>query len=255
MKLSTLILCMVLVLTGCATQDRIAVPPMAPHACPSAVVDSEEALAALVGCTHILGDLTIAGGAVTDLQPLGNLWNVEGTLGIHGSNLKSLAGLSRLQRVDNLAIVGNAKLASLEGLASFQTARGVTIADNPRLRNLAGLGRLTRLEGLFLSGNGLYDLRGLDNLETAGDLVIVNNRKLIDLSALGRVQHLSSLTLEGNPAIAASLGLLDGLERVGGSITVANNWGLSEQDRRKLTERAGRKAVASNGAQPGELTQ
>jgi hypothetical protein len=238
MKLAVLICCLALV-AGCAGSERTALPPVAPRFCPGVLVDSAVALAALEGCTHVDGDLTIAAAGISDLGALRSLWSVEGTLGIHGCNrLESLDGLSRLHRVRHLAIVGNPALERLTGLSSLGTASGVAIVDNPRLGSLRGLEGLSHLEGLLLAQNGLTTLRGLENLLVAGDLVIVGNDKLIDVSPLDRLARLNHLTLERNPAIAASLGLFAGLERVSGSISISDNWGLSAGDVRALMARS-----------------
>jgi hypothetical protein len=227
-----------LLLLGCAGAERSAVPPLAPRACPGAVVRSAVQLKALSGCTHVRGDLSIEMHDVVSLRALDSLWSVDGTLGIHGSRkLESLRGLERLHRVGHLAIVDNALLAQLHGVGALQSAGGVSVIQNPRLRDLRGLERLERLEGLVLVANGLVSLRGLDRLESIGDLVISDHARLIDVSALSSLRRADNLHLARIPFLAPRLGFFDALERVTGVISVSEIGGAGGPSERYLRDR------------------
>lgn len=150
------------------------------------------------GCTHILGSVFISGTAITNLNGLSVLTDIDGSLSILSTtNLGSLTGLHNLTHIGgNLFVSGNALLTELSGLDGLETVDGnTTITGNSNLVSLAGLNNLTGIGGnLSVSGAMLANLTGLNSLTTVGghlgftqcpvlsSLAVLNN-----LSAVGGV--------------------------------------------------------------------
>ena len=165
------------------------------------VLDSQDDLAVLAGCTDISGSLRI-GGAVTDLTPLASLRRITGSL-----------------YVNDTAVPWDppATLTSLQGLEGLESVRSVELEHLivPNLDPLAGLTYLPgglKLERL----TQIESLAGLHNLQhIGGPLTILQVDKITDLQALaGLTEILDSVELIELPALPSLEGLHN-LERVG----------------------------------------
>ncbi len=168
---------------------------------PDTVLESQDDVALLAGCTDISGSLRID-SAVTDLTPLASLRRITGSLYV---NTTAAPGIPP------------AMLTSLQGLEGLESVRSVELKNLvvPNLDPLAGLTdlpgglgieRLTQIESLA----------GLHNLQhVGGPLRILQAEKLSDLQALaGLTEILDSVELALIPALTSLEGLHN-LERVG----------------------------------------
>lgn len=168
---------------------------------PDTVLDSQDDVAVLAGCTDISGSLRI-GSAVTDLTPLASLRRITGSLYVNDTADPWLPP---------------AMLPSLQGLEGLESVRSVELEHLvvPNLDPLAGLTdlpgglklkRLTQVESLA----GLHNLKHI-----GGPLNILQADKLTDLQALaGLTELLDSVELVELPALPSLEGLHN-LERVG----------------------------------------
>ncbi len=169
-------------------------------ALPDTVLDSQDDVAVLAGCTDLSGSLRIS-SAVTDLTPLASLRRITGSL-----------------YINDTAVPWDppAKLTSLHGLEGLETVRSVELEHLvvPNLDPLAGLTDLPgglKLERL----TQIESLAGLHNLQNiGGPLTILQADKLSDLQALaGLTEILDSVELIELPALPSLEGLHN-LERV-----------------------------------------
>ena len=95
------------------------------------------------GCNSILGDVTIAGPDIENLDSLIQLQYINGTLSIFSNPvLTNIDGLSNLKSVVYLDIESNPLLPGLIGLSNLASAGGLLIYNNLALTSLAGLGQL-----------------------------------------------------------------------------------------------------------------
>ena len=167
---------------------------------PDTVLDSQEEVALLTGCTDISGSLRI-GNAVTDLTPLASLRRITGSLHVNTADPWGLP----------------AALSSLQGLEGLESVRSVEL-KHLLVPNLDPLGGLTDLPGgLRLERlTQIESLAGLHNLQhVGGPLRILEAEKLSDLQALaGLTEILDSVELTLIPALTSLEGLHN-LERVG----------------------------------------
>lgn len=222
-----------------ASTARPPVPAAALATCPGGSIRSAEDAARFEACGAVAGALRIEQSSLSTLGSLANISSISAALVIRDNPaLDNLDGLSRLRSVGSLEIRSNPALTNVAGLESLETSRRVSIVDNQSLRRLSGLERLTHLNSLVLSKNGLYSTSGLEGLRELGDLVITQNRYLISLGGLGNLTRARSLRIQKNPRICAKSGLLPRLTRVDGPLQLNANSGLFENDVSGLTARA-----------------
>lgn len=168
---------------------------------PDTVLDSQDEVALLAGCSEIAGSLRIS-SAVSDLTPLASLRRITGSL-----------------YINDTAVPWDppATLISLQGLEGLESVRSIDLKHLvvPNLDPLAGLTELPgglKLERL----TQIESLAGLHNLKhIGGPLTVLQVDKLADLQALaGLTEILDSVELVELPALPSLEGLHK-LERVG----------------------------------------
>jgi hypothetical protein len=191
-------------------------------------------------CDNVVGQLTISGEEITNVDGLSSLTSIGSHFFINScgalldvdglSNLKSVGGAMHF--VDNDALVdvnglsnigsvgstllfaGNDALVHLDGLGGVTSAEQIEINTNSALESINGLSGLSSIEGrVSIDANpSLTNLAGLSGLvSTGGDLIVSNN---LALSALG----ISNLAVVGN------------------NLTVEYNYALANLDLTSLTE-------------------
>ncbi|MEL6988632.1 MAG: hypothetical protein AAGK97_12480, partial [Bacteroidota bacterium] len=108
-----------------------------------------DAFPSVCNCTSILGNLTVSGSDITNLDSLGSLISVGGNLEIiSNSSLTNLNGLSSLDSVGNLSIVNMGGLVNIDGLSSLSTiTNNLSIVFTDVLENFNGLSNLTSIGG------------------------------------------------------------------------------------------------------------
>ncbi len=193
------------------------------------------------GCTEILGEVTIQGANITNLQGLAQVERFSGGLSISNcTQLASLNGLENTTTIDFLQISNcdaltdlsgldglttissfvqirqNALLAHLYGLEALQSIEGfVQIENNDALLDLAGLSSLASINSFVQIQNDpqLESLDGPDVLTAIGGyLQISSNPVLTDLSGLSSLQNISSFLQISNNNTLASIHGLEGLD-------------------------------------------
>lgn len=198
------------------------------------------------GCTNILGNVTIQGTDITNLNGLLGIDSIGKNLYIQSNiSLTSLGGLDSLISIgQRFRIEGNSVLTSLNGLGllssvGFSGSGGFpilitfTISDNPNLSSLDGMENLHHIKGAFEISNNtsLTSLTGLENLHTVcRGLTISNNSSLLSLNGLEYFSG-SGCNFDANLTISdnASLINLTGLEAYAGtgSLIITNNFSLT----------------------------
>ncbi len=193
--------------------------------------------AAYPNCTELLGEVTIQGSSITNLQGLAQLELFTGGLGISNCpSLSSLNGLENVTTVDYLQVVNCDALTDLSGLDGLTTITGfvqirlnallanfhgleavqsidefVQIENNDALLNFTGLNSLTSIYSFVkvVDNPQLQSLDGLDALTSiAGYLSIGPNASLVDIEGLGSLNSISSfLQLSGNSSLTSLHGL------------------------------------------------
>ena len=160
-----------------------------------------------------------------------------------GGTVHNAAEAAKYARCD--AIVGDLSIdgsdfTHLEPFSRLQSISGtLDISDNTQLDNLHGLERLTRLQGLRIEHNGIYDTSGLENLRTVGKLVVKHNSKLISLAGLRTLERASSIEIRNNPRLAGYYGLLPKLQQVDEQLILRHNSGLAEREVHRVLDRVG----------------
>src|SRR5690606_13685939 len=161
-------------------------------------------------CTAItLGDLTIEGNDITNLDGLSNVTEITGGLTLwNNPQLTDINGLSSLTHVGGaLDIRYNASLAHLNALSGLTgIVVNMYIANNASLTNINGLSGLTGTESyVYIERNPLLEnLNGLSGLTSIGghtsieensSLVVFDNAILNDILGL---QNIDPATIAGN---------------------------------------------------------
>lgn len=194
------------------------------------------------GCTELMGNVTLEGNDITNLDSLIVLTSIEGSLNMSCINLmgfpcnpslSSIAGLANLTSLGgNLYLQGNISLTNLEGFEGLDSIGGnLQIEWNPLLSTLEGLNNLTYINGGFGLGsayppnsNVLTSMAGLENLTYIGDgLLILGNPLLASLQGLDNVTSIGGdLSIECNDTLV-SLSGLDNVTSIGGELQIRDN--------------------------------
>ena len=211
-----------------------------PTVCTGGTVHNAADAAKYAACDAVVGDLSIQGSDLTNLDVLARLRSVSGTLAVSDNpRLDDLSGLEQLSSVGRLEIANNRALDGIEALQHLESAEAVTIRDNSDLRTLQGLEGLATLQSLSIEHNGIYSTIGLDHLRTVGSLVVKHNSKLISLVGLKTLQRAKSIEIRNNPLLAAYYGLLPQLQQVDDQLLLLSNGGLAKHEVREVLDRVG----------------
>lgn len=165
-------------------------------------------------CTNItLGNVTVNGPDITNLDALGHVTNITGFL-----NMVNNPVLANIEGLKNLRIIGgilfffdNPSLTHIDGLENVTNIGKVLIWNNAALTNLDGLSGLLIIgEDVMIAVNGsLTDISGLQNLNVntitgPAGLAIVDNAKLAVCDLPNLCKYLSDTerprTISGNLA-------------------------------------------------------
>ena len=209
-------------------------------------LDNQPEVAAHTCLGVVEGSLTITGSAA-DLTPLDQLTRVGGSLTIEAAAVTSLNGLQTLAEVDaGLVIRGNASLTQLAFQPYMSLFGDVTIENNDVLASLAGAEFIGACVSCFDdgeattgdpgdpgSGGGDESGGGEAGSATAGEdepspggtfygnILIAENDVLVDISALGNLVYAwQSVRLRGNAALTSIAALR--LQQVQGDLEIAN---------------------------------
>lgn len=177
------------------------------------------------GCTDYNGTLEIDGTAITNLNGLSSISEID-NLSINNTSLTDMSGLNNLTKVVyRLNIAFNNDLTSLNGLDNLSFVgdfpndplmfeiHELRLWSNPSLTDISSLGSLVGVEGEFAirDNDGLTNLNGLNSFLFARFMVINYNDGLINLNgleSLGNIEEL--LNISNNP----SLTTLDGIQNL-----------------------------------------
>lgn len=160
------------------------------------------------GCIHILGNVTILGAGITQLDSLYTVAQVDGDLYLsNNENLQDINGLQNLERVGGaVRIQGNPLLENLDGLSNLRVLAGdyFYVSNNGQLKNME-LNALDSIMGLvhIWSHDSLLDLDGFNNLHYLGqDLNIFMNPNLLSITGFASLAHISgALRLTDHPML------------------------------------------------------
>lgn len=188
-------------------------------------------------CSHIGGNVVIAGTDINNLLGLNILDSIGGSLTIGGyylsnPHLTRITGLDSITFIGgDLQVVGTASLINLSGLTSVQEIGGsLVINSNYSLKNIASLNNLNfvgvdvRIQSNYAM-NYLEGLNGLLHIE--GTLEFYRNTNLINLSGIENITHIGgNLSLNHNHVLE-KLDALKSLVTVSGYLFIAYNHGLT----------------------------
>ncbi len=188
-------------------------------------------------CTEILGDVTICGNDITNLNGLSGLISIGGFLLIgdwnSGGNpsLISLTGLENLTSIrGDLGICRNDALTSLTGLDNLTSIwSDLWIWGNYALTSLTRLDNVTGIGGYLHIGynNALTSLTGLDNLTSILAISIYYNTALTSLTGLDNLTSIwFFFNITENDALT-TLATLENLTSIGSYLDIYNNNALT----------------------------
>ena len=177
-------------------------------------------------CTVILGNVTIQGEDISNLNGLIGVESIFGNLHIGGEDYP-FGG----------TMLSNDSLINLFGLDSLTTVEGaVNISANYALTTLDGLGNLDSIGGSLYIGywgtegmgtNPLVSLEGLEKLSFIGGHLTIGSQSLLNtLSGLESIVTIGGgITIEANESLS-NLNGLDSLETINGSLKIWINASL-----------------------------
>lgn len=135
------------------------------------------------GCNRILGEVTIAGPDIENLDSLIQVEYITGSLSIFSNNV----------------------LTNLDGLSNLKSALYLDIESNPLMADLTGFSGLTALGGILLFNNpSLASLHGLEKLDynTLSDIYIESNPNLSECEVSSICSFLNDSSKAGNAYFA-----------------------------------------------------
>ncbi|PCC67654.1 Receptor L domain-containing protein [Nannocystis exedens] len=158
----------------------------------SLVIQNSPALADLSPLAGVLGDPELFYSvslidlpAVTSLDVLKSLVDIDGLQLVGLPGVTDLSALAGLRRADLLALFGLPKVTSLAGLSGLEQVDGSL-----------SLGHCTK-DGM----DGLTSLAGLDSLMHVGALSIFHCDGLTSLAGAPALGHVNQLAVSGNPLL------------------------------------------------------
>ncbi|MCY0992066.1 hypothetical protein OV203_33315 [Nannocystis sp. ILAH1] len=247
--------------TTTVSEPSIPCPPIDPHhkweldqdGVFDTVVQTQDELQILAGCTDIDGSLQIT-GTVTDLTPLASLRRIAGSLYIDDvgeKQLFSLAGLEGLVSVRSVELEHLA-ITSLEPLAGLTSLAGALDLERlEELESLAGLHNLEHIGGpLTISGlPKLTEVEALAGLTDLPDtLELAELSALTSLEGLHNIAHIGGrLSIDECPQLA-DLGGLRGLQGIDGRLYLGQLPITTLHGLEALTE------VGTPGGEPVQVT-
>ncbi|MEZ4963182.1 MAG: FG-GAP-like repeat-containing protein [Saprospiraceae bacterium] len=185
------------------------------------------------GCTEILGNVTIQGNNITNLNGLSQITLIDGNLLIQQNpNLSNLNGLQNLLFVNEfLGIYVNNTLDDISALSNITTLPlGLGVGVNPQLTSLDGLNNLTNIGStvLITENDNLNDITALSNVTSInGYLRIISNGSLQNLNGLqGLTTVTSQMEILGNGQLQTLVGL-DNLTSIGRWLRIEDNAALN----------------------------
>jgi len=217
--------------------------------------DSLMSLNGLEGLTAVEGGVIVGGNyKIENLSGLNSLSFIGfGLYILDSKSLKDLTGLESLTAINaNLRIAGNDSLTSLNGLDNLELVAGSveigvyssfwmgSISGNSQLKDMSALSNLSTIgENLNVIGcDSLSKLTGLENLAYIPGHLTIGMSDIEGTSGANR----SLINLEG----------LNGIDSIGGGLTIANNHILSELSALEgLTKVGGGLFIDGNNALPG----
>ncbi|SEJ09948.1 hypothetical protein SAMN05216327_10660 [Dyadobacter sp. SG02] len=200
------------------------------------------------GCTQVLGDITVTGATITNLNGLSGVTSIGGSMFIYevpltnltglgaltkisgGLNLSlcpsltSLTGLSALTEISGQLTVWNTAITNFSGLPLLTKLGSLSLRENTSMTSFTGLSGITSLQGwLYVSDNPVASTAGLENLTSVGQLSLFNSS--LNFSGL------TSLTTIVGPfeafSAVSNFNGLGALESIGGTFEVHNPGVLS----------------------------
>ncbi|MCF6170523.1 MAG: T9SS type A sorting domain-containing protein [Bacteroidales bacterium] len=212
------------------------------------------------GCTEILGDVTIDGWDISNLDSLYSLTAFQGNLTIKYTSLPNLIGLGNVTNVDGFfKLDNNYYMFYLTGLAKLSEIGGdfILIGDEDQngffFKDFRGVDSLSTIGGdLRVEYGVLEDFYGLDNLDSiygsfiiknldqfwsfeylsnlkyiGGDIEITGIFQLFNLNGLENIDpnSIENITLSHNPQLSncAVESICNYLSSPNGSITIHHN--------------------------------
>lgn len=224
--------------------------PSFAQVCQGDITLSSQAQVDAFVCTRLIGNLTISGDDITNLNGLSSLRRVQGQLFISNNpNLIVLDGLPALDSVGGgIEISGNPQLETVNGFSSLTIVHNtLLISNNPKLTSFDGFNKVERITSFFDSQviidnnaslpnvDGLASLRSFSGKSTY--VVISNNPALSNINGLSSLRSLNGtatgLSIINNPLLKNLDGLsslrIFGLDLIG-SIEIMDNATLESID-------------------------
>ena len=230
----------------------IEINEVADQVCTGDVTLSSQAEVDAFNCTELIGNLTISGGDITNLDKLSSLRKVSGVLRIENNpDLITVDGLLALASVGEnlppgnppsseattaLLIVNNGSLVHCDGLSSLHSIKGgLRIDDNINLVSLNGFQNLVTIGWIDVSDNSkLREISGFSSVVKIADRPDIPGRLTIRQNDMLSVLHgFSALTTAGDIRIVNNnrLSILDGfssLTKIYGYLELSGNGSLSD---------------------------
>ncbi len=154
--------------------------------------------------------LDLSGTGVSDLDPVGDLWQLE-SLALSRNGVASLLPVGKLRSLRSLVIRGS-RVRDLTPIAGLGELRSLVVEDS-RIEDLSPLGGMKKLGSLSVAGNfGVRDISVVASLPELTSLNVSRTR-VEDLSPLGGLQFFSELRADESlvRSVRPILGLM-GLE-------------------------------------------
>lgn len=191
-------------------------------------------------CKEVLGDMTISGEEISNLEGLSQLTSIGGELLLLANpDLINLTGLHNITYIgSNLRVINNPRLQDLQAFNNLRSIEGdlvigyidmVNGGGNDSLKNLEGLNNVTMIKGSLIIqyNNNLIALSGLDNVTFIGAMISISgNAMLSSLTGLNIESAQTYFYISLNHSLHDFSGL-NKLTSVGKNLSVYNNDALT----------------------------
>jgi hypothetical protein len=173
-------------------------------------------------CWKLNGKLTITGPAVTSVDKLGDLREVN-DLEINDADITAFNTKNAVEVGGDIYIHNNDKLTDISKIVAKSTTKSLRIDFNPLITNLGGTNKATIVSGVTSITNnvklGTVDLASAQRLE--GGVTISDNGALTAIQ-LPTLQSVGSFAIERNPLLT-SISSMSSMTQVHGLFTINDN--------------------------------
>lgn len=179
------------------------------------------------GCTKIIGDLTVFGANIINLNGLSSIQTIGGNLTVDATNCTSLQGLQNLVQVGgNVYFPNNPEISNLTGLTKLKKIGGeLDVSYSSKFINFSGLNAIEQIGGALRAYKNelMTDISNLTAVDSLGGFNVFMNPEMTSMSGLVNLKVVTGSFNCSENNMLANFNQLSNLEKIGDSFILNAN--------------------------------